>query len=72
MIIDFKKLVKLSKQRIDHDDLFFAPKPLNVPLNSSWCLMSYPNHPRGCPNWGKNDLCPHETNRKKIGTQPYE
>jgi len=23
-----------------------------------WCKMSYPNHPKGCPNYNKNELCP--------------
>jgi len=23
-----------------------------------WCKLPYPNHPRGCPNYNKNSLCP--------------
>jgi len=23
-----------------------------------WCKMSYPNHPKGCPNYGQRDACP--------------
>ena len=23
-----------------------------------WCLLPYPDHPKGCPNYGKKDICP--------------
>lgn len=23
-----------------------------------WCKLPYPNHPRGCPNYGKKKTCP--------------
>lgn len=23
-----------------------------------WCQIPYPNHPKGCPNYGKRDHCP--------------
>jgi len=23
-----------------------------------WCKLPYPGHPRGCPNYGKRDICP--------------
>lgn len=23
-----------------------------------WCKLPYPNHPKGCPNYGKKDGCP--------------
>jgi len=23
-----------------------------------WCLLPYPGHPRGCPNYGKKEHCP--------------
>ena len=23
-----------------------------------WCLLPYPNHPYGCPNYGMRDTCP--------------
>lgn len=26
-----------------------------------WCKLPYPNHPRGCPNYGKKDGCPPQT-----------
>ena len=25
---------------------------------SRWCLLPYPNHPKGCPNYGKKKTCP--------------
>ena len=24
----------------------------------TWCKLPYPNHPKGCPNYGKNKTCP--------------
>jgi len=36
--------------------------PLNdivIDLRSrEWCKLSYPNHPKGCPNYGKRETCP--------------
>ena len=39
-----------------------------IPLNAvyidersrdgTWCCAPYPNHPKGCPNFGKRDSCP--------------
>jgi hypothetical protein len=23
-----------------------------------WCKLSYPDHPKGCPNYGQRDICP--------------
>ena len=23
-----------------------------------WCRFPYPDHPKGCPNWNKKDICP--------------
>lgn len=23
-----------------------------------WCLLPYPDHPKGCPNYGKRNTCP--------------
>ena len=23
-----------------------------------WCILSYPDHPKGCPNYGKKKTCP--------------
>jgi len=25
-----------------------------------WCLLPYPNHPKGCPNYGRKWCCPPE------------
>ncbi len=35
--------------------------PQKIPLNidsPKFCCMPYPNHPKGCPNYGKKDGCP--------------
>jgi hypothetical protein len=26
----------------------------------AWCCLPYPNHPNGCPNFGKSEECPPE------------
>lgn len=39
---------------------------VNVPLKEyvldmrvrEWCKLPYPNHPKGCPNYGKKEGCP--------------
>ena len=28
------------------------------PSVGEWCQLPYPGHPKGCPNYGKNDRCP--------------
>lgn len=28
-----------------------------------WCLISYPNHPHGCPNYGHKATCPPQAPR---------
>lgn len=41
-------------------------KVLSFPLDSvvtdlrarEWCKLPYPNHPKGCPNYGKKTSCP--------------
>lgn len=27
-------------------------------VTRDWCLLPYPGHPDGCPNWNKNEECP--------------
>lgn len=27
-------------------------------LARKWCLLPYPGHPKGCPNYGVKDICP--------------
>ena len=34
-------------------------KQLRVDIKArEWCLLPYPDHPHGCPNYGKRDTCP--------------
>ena len=41
-------------------------------FNGVWCKLSYSNHPKGCPNYGKKKTCPPFTEKyyKKIDP-PY-
>jgi len=31
---------------------------LDERARGEWCLLPYPNHPKGCPNYGKKQICP--------------
>ena len=31
---------------------------LNDKARTEWCMLPYPNHPKGCPNYGKKASCP--------------
>jgi len=36
-----------------------------------WCRRPYPNHPKGCPNYGKRATCPPEAPMfDKLGLEP--
>jgi len=28
------------------------------PRTKDWCKLPYPGHPKGCPNYGKKEICP--------------
>lgn len=36
----------------------------------SWCKLPYPNHPYGCPNYGKRETCPPKTPLFKEIVEP--
>lgn len=38
--------------------------------NGVWCQLPYPNHPRGCPNYGRRDTCPPRAPRFEDLLQP--
>jgi len=49
-LIDFKKqngFILINPEKI---------KFINNP--GYYCQLPYPNHPKGCPNFGKKDICP--------------
>ena len=35
------------------EDLVLDPRARGI-----WCKLAYPNHPKGCPNYGKKKTCP--------------
>ncbi|MBD3228697.1 MAG: hypothetical protein GF329_10980 [Candidatus Lokiarchaeota archaeon] len=45
-------LTEIKTIEISPDSIIFTKK------TRKWCLLPYPNHPRGCPNYNKNPLCP--------------
>jgi hypothetical protein len=48
-------LLKVSFHSITIKDLIIDP---NV---RDYCLLPYPDHPHGCPNYGKSPLCPPQS-----------
>lgn len=36
-----------------------------------WCKLPYPNHPKGCPNYNKNPLCPPNSKYMKYILEQY-
>jgi hypothetical protein len=41
---------------------FFIKGPVEASVKprgfNSWCQLPYPDHPKGCPNFGKKESCP--------------
>jgi len=50
--INESKLGKLPFWVVPIKTLILNPKV------GEWCRLPYPRHPKGCPNYGKNDRCP--------------
>lgn len=39
--------------------IFEITGSLDIDMDArKWCLLSYPGHPNGCPNYGKSEYCP--------------
>ena len=47
-----KNFVKINYLKINKESIKFSKK------TRIWCRLPYPNHPKGCPNFNKNPLCP--------------
>jgi len=47
-----KNLVKIKIKEINFNTIHFTLKA------QKWCILPYPGHPKGCPNYNKNPLCP--------------
>ncbi len=50
--MEIKNFVKIKYLRISKTTIIFTKK------TRIWCRLPYPNHPKGCPNFNKNPLCP--------------
>ena len=46
------KLIDIHYKEIAKTSIFFTNK------THKWCILPYPGHPKGCPNYNKNQLCP--------------
>lgn len=52
---------------LNKEDLIFGE------YAQDWCILPYPGHPKGCPNYNKKDYCPPKTPLiNKIITPPYK
>ncbi len=50
--MEIKKLIQIHQKKIDSESIKFTKK------TRLWCQLPYLNHPKGCPNYNKNPLCP--------------
>jgi len=53
--------MRLEKEidHIERERIFAGPvEAVCDPRMLAHCLDPHPRHPKGCPNWGKNDDCP--------------
>ncbi len=46
------ELIEIDYLKINRETVRFTPK------TRKWCQLPYLNHPKGCPNYNKNSLCP--------------
>lgn len=51
--MDITSLVKIKTLKIEKETII-----LNNDAIGKWCQRSYSGHKKGCPNYGKNPLCP--------------
>jgi predicted metal-binding protein len=57
--------IKIFTREIQKVSILFTQK------TRIWCQLPYPNHPKGCPNFNKNPLCPPNMNFMKDILQKY-
>lgn len=57
----FNNLVELHVKKTTKDKIILT--------DEIFCTRSYPNHPKGCPNFSKKPLCPPNT--EKINLDKY-
>jgi len=50
--MNIQKLVEIHSQKIQKETIVFTIK------TRRWCQCPYEGHPKGCPNFNKNELCP--------------
>jgi len=53
-VVEVNDLVTITEKWIDPSTIRFV----NEKKRNEWCRLRYPNHNKGCPNYGKSDLCP--------------
>lgn len=53
--------------KIDEKEIVLDSRAMGI-----WCQLPYPNHPKGCPNYGKRITCPPFSEHfKNIVDQPF-
>ena len=63
--MNVEDLVNINIKQIDGDTIFFSK------LAQQWCLIPYTDHKSGCPNYGKNKLCPPNAPFKEEVKEKY-
>lgn len=63
MPVKINEFVMMQSKHVNKNTVIFSEK------TREWCKLPYPGHPRGCPNYGKNEKCPP---RSKIRTDILE
>lgn len=60
-----EQLTSIYKKKIPKETIKFSKKTW------LWCKLPYPNHPNGCPNYNKSDICPPHVKYMDNLTQIY-
>ena len=50
--MNVKGITNIKILRVKRNSIIFTPK------THIWCILPYPGHKNGCPNYDKNPLCP--------------
>jgi predicted metal-binding protein len=51
-MVNIDPFIQIHSLKITSNDIFLKE---NIGI---WCQLPYPDHPNGCPNYGKSPLCP--------------
>ncbi|MBD3216132.1 MAG: hypothetical protein GF311_26195 [Candidatus Lokiarchaeota archaeon] len=64
-MMKIRELLKIHIKKVSENTIIFSKK------TRLWCRLPYPDHPKGCPNYNKNRLCPPKIKYMNDLTQKY-